>query len=112
MKITFQKTAITLGIGLFIAACAGSKVTTSTEPTQADVDRNKIVFNNLTVEELIQGKAHYEKNCGSCHKLYPPTSESAVAWKKIVPPMAKKAKVDAKTEDLILKYVISMSSKK
>ena len=112
MKNSFQKISIALGIGLFIAACAGSKVTTSTEPTQADVDRNKVVFSNLTLDELVQGKAHYEKSCGSCHKLYSPTSESAVGWKKIVPPMAKKAKVDAKTEDLILKYVISLSSKK
>ncbi len=112
MKITFQKISISLVIGLFIAACAGSKVTTSLEPTQADVDRNKAIFSNLTVEELIQGKAHYEKSCGSCHKLYSPKDESAVEWKKIVPPMAKKAKIDAKTEDLILKYVISMSTKK
>lgn len=112
MKITFQKIAIALGIGLFVAACAGSKVTTSAEPTQADVDRNKAIYSNLTVEELIQGKAQYEKSCGTCHKLYSPTSESAVSWKKIVPPMSRKAKIDAKAEELILKYVISMSTKK
>ncbi len=112
MKNSLQKISISLVIGLFIAACAGSKVTTPSEPNQADVDRNKAIFSNLTVEELIQGKAHYEKSCGSCHKLYSPTSESALAWKKIVPPMSRKAKIDAKTEDLILKYVISMSTKK
>lgn len=111
MKNPIKISILTTAIALFIAACAGSKVSSSNEPTQADVDRNKAIFSNLTLEELIQGKAHYEKNCGSCHKLYSPNGESAVGWKKIVPPMAKKAKIDSKTEDLILRYLISMSSK-
>jgi cytochrome c5 len=93
---------------LFLAAC-GTAVKLSSA-AQADVERGSKLFPGLTLSELNQGKIAYEDNCGKCHGLIAPTKFAEEKWRKEVPPMAKKAKVDAATETLILKYVVTMSS--
>ncbi len=93
---------------LFLAAC-GTAVKLSSA-VQTDVDRGSKVFPGLTLAELNQGKTAYEENCGKCHGLIAPTKFSEDKWRKEVPPMAKKAKVNTATETLILKYVVTMSS--
>lgn len=113
-----MKKAIYISILLIAASCAtGSKAveTTVSGPTQADVDRVQTKFPGYTLVELNEGKKLYENNCNLCHGLKKLTSETEEGWRKIVPPMVKKANnknggiLDAVAEEKILKYVITMS---
>ncbi len=96
-----------IGSIVFLAAC-GTAVKTGV-PAQSDADRATAKFPGTTLAELNKGKIAYEANCGNCHGLKNPLKYSEEEWRKEVPPMAKKAKVDAATEELILKYVVTMS---
>jgi len=84
--------------------------------SESDIDRGAAKFPGYTLAELNEGKKLYENNCAKCHELKKPTSESEASWRKIVPEMTAKANkkgmvIDSKSQDLILKYVITMSSK-
>lgn len=99
---------------LLMAACVSTKVLT---PTQADADRLKTKYPNLTLADLNEGKALYEKHCQSCHKLYRPNSRNEQKWNEIVPPMVKKVNrkgevLDNRAQELILKYVVTMHDAK
>ena len=76
-------------------------------PTEADATRT-----NSSLSSLQQAHSLYINKCGACHTLKLPPSESEENWKKIVPVMAKKAKLNASEEDLILHYVLAMREAK
>ena len=78
-------------------------------PAQADADRGADKFPGLTLADLQQGKALYEANCGKCHGLKKPESRDEAGWREIMPPMAKKAKINDQEQQLILQYVVTMS---
>lgn len=93
---------------LFLAACGTALKLSLPTPSQSDADRGATSFPGLTVEDLNKGKQAYEGNCAGCHSLYSPSKFSEEKWKKEVPKMAKKANVNADTENQILKYVLTM----
>ena len=129
MKIRKQMFIISL---LVMTACGTAKVATSpttsaktpatpaSDFSQADVERGAKRFSGLTMNDLTAGKALYEAKCSTCHKLKRPGSRSETEWKEIVPDMAKKADkkanslvvtgpvIDAASQELILKYLITM----
>ena len=49
----------------------------------------------------------YTNRCSTCHALQAREKYTAKQWERIVPDMAKKAKLDATQEAMILKYVLS-----
>lgn len=77
--------------------------------SQTDADRAAAIFPGATLASLADGKMKYENHCGSCHGLKKLNSEDEAGWRNIVPDMAQKAEIDAKTENLILQYVVTMS---
>lgn len=92
-------------------------VKTLTTPSQQDVDRVASKFPNYTLAQLNEGQALFQQKCTSCHKLKNPTAHNEKQWKKIVPKMVSKANkkttvIDATTQDLILKYLVTMSNAK
>ncbi len=105
---------ITIGLSILLfCACTAKVIMLS----QADADRGAAKFPGATLASLNEGKGHYEQYCRSCHGLKKPTSESEAEWKEIVPDMVKKTNkkagsevVDSKKQELILQYVITMSS--
>lgn len=106
-----------LSIGLLIA-CSTSKPNSLDGITQSDLDRGVTKYPDLTLQQLNDGKMIYQQYCGNCHSLKSPASESENGWKHHVPEMVeltnKKAgreEIDVKEKKLILKYVITMSSK-
>ena len=105
-----KKTILSLA-SILLVGCAVKLV----PPTQSDVDRVQTKFPNYSLSELNQGKDMFEKKCTVCHGLKNPTKFPEEKWNKIVPSMAKKANnkhpntIDAQTQDLILKYLVTMS---
>jgi mono/diheme cytochrome c family protein len=107
-----KKIYIVSSLVILLSACASVKLM---NPTATDLERVQTKFPGYTLTELSHGKQLYEQNCGKCHGLKNPSSQGEAQWKTIVPRMVKKvnkreAKVDTKQEELILKYLITMSS--
>ena len=107
-----KKILVTLSIA-FLISCS-HKITAL---TQADADRGATLFEGTTLATLAQGKALFEGNCSRCHPLKSPTSRKEEQWKKIVPRMVIKVnhkvgheEIDASEEQLILRYLITMST--
>ncbi len=76
--------------------------------SDADVQRGKIFWSDCTLEKLNAAHTLYTNKCGTCHALKDPFSEDEAGWRKIVPPMAKKAKLTDEEQALILNYVLTM----
>jgi cytochrome c5 len=87
-------------------------------PSQSDVDRVASKFPGYSLDELNKGKSLFEKYCGLCHGLKAPASQTEAEWNKIVPQMSGKVNkkennvLDAKAQEAILRYVITMGSSK
>jgi cytochrome c5 len=115
LKFSFMKHMIVLFVAIIVFGCTSAILI----PTQADADRAKVKYGSSSVEELLEGKKLYETNCGTCHELKKPSSESEEGWKHEVPEMSlkvnKKARsevLDAKKQEIILKYLVTMSTAK
>ncbi len=57
---------------------------------------------------LQEGQTLYVDNCGKCHKLFMPKEFDEAGWRNWVPPMVKKARLDASAEPKILAYVLAL----
>jgi cytochrome c5 len=91
---------------LWAAACAKTTLPVASDKDAVNASEK---WPGITSQELAQGQALYEQHCGNCHKLYHPASRTEKEWNSVVPPMADKAKIDDKSETLILKYLVTMS---
>lgn len=81
---------------LFLTSCSKGTVS-AVQETKSEV---KSEFSEAKAALL------YTNNCGSCHNLQPREKYTAKQWKRIVPEMAKKAKLSADQESQILQYVL------
>ena len=90
-----------------LMACGTYK---SLTPSEADVDRGKQKYPDLTISELNLGKALFETKCGKCHSLKRPFKVSVADVQKIMPKMAKKAGLTKESSDMVLRYLITMKS--
>jgi cytochrome c5 len=114
MKKSFILIAL---IGLAVACNTAKKATTTeTIAVPTDIERGQKLYPGYTVAELNEGKSLYDAKCSTCHELVKVTHESPEAWKKIVPKMSELSNKEGKTispkeENLILKYLVTMSSK-
>lgn len=94
---------------LILYACSFKLV----EPTQSDVERVSGKFPGYTLTALSEGKASFQKQCTTCHKLKNPASKTEEEWKVIIPKMVQNAnkkseRIDAKTQESILRYLTTM----
>ncbi len=97
---------------IFLSLTGCSPKLISPIPTSDDASRGKAIWTDCTIEKLKETHTLYINKCGSCHGLKDPKSESEEAWRKIVPPMAKKAKISSAEQDLILNYLLVMRGRK
>jgi uncharacterized membrane protein len=87
------------------------------KPSETDASRGAAKFPGLTSADLALGHDLYMQKCTLCHPAVAPSSETEERWRKLVPGMAEKSKQNGKGEisahdqDLILKYVVTMSTK-
>jgi mono/diheme cytochrome c family protein len=104
---------------IILVSCSSTKLVTVPNPTENDASRIATSYPGVTLAELNQGKMHFENNCGKCHGLKSPGSESESAWRSIVPKMTAKVNkkagsevLNAAAQESILRYVVAMSSSK
>ncbi len=83
-------------LALVLASCSKGTVSAMSEKPAETMPRNL----DLSAANL------YAEQCASCHELQPREKYTATQWKRIVPDMAKKAKIDASQEAIILNYVL------
>jgi cytochrome c5 len=112
-----MKSKITILIlAIFFAACGSTKLLI---PSQVDADRAAQKNASITLLSINEGKVLFEQNCAKCHGYKNPNTRSEEKWAKIIPRMVakvnkkmKKEEIDAKEQELILNYVVTMSSVK
>jgi cytochrome c5 len=104
-----KKSLLIFATLLFLAACASKKATISL--SDSDASRAAAKYPGASLATLQKGKLLYEEKCSNCHGLKNPASYNEEQWGKHVKRMAPKAKIDKPTEELILQYVVTMSSK-
>ncbi len=66
----------------------------------------KVESTEFPSDEIAQGNKLYQENCGRCHKHKVVTNYTEEEWKKIVPKMAAKSKLDQTDENKVLQYVL------
>ena len=59
----------------------------------------------LPTIELTQGKSIYQNKCNQCHELKVIDSFTSESWKKILPEMSKRAKLEASDEAILDNYI-------
>ena len=91
-----MRKVILFGALLTLAACT---------PKTAEISE-KPVSSEFPSEDIAQGSALYQEHCGKCHKHKVVTDYNQEQWKKIVPNMAAKSKLDATQENKILQFVL------
>lgn len=104
---------------LFVAAIIFSCAKTTLVQTPTNTDQAQTKSNVSTEAELLEGKKLYETNCGSCHELKHPNSQTKEGWKHEVFDMSKKVNreagkevLDAKKQAIILNYLLTASNQK
>lgn len=92
--------------------------TSSQELTQEDADKISAKRGPTTLGELQEGGKLYATDCSGCHALKKPKSQYEAGWIEIVPIMVKKTnakagreQINARNQELILKYLIAMCNK-
>lgn len=99
-----------------LSACSAVKLVT---PSDADAQRGSQKYPGLTLANLNEGKTLFEQNCAKCHGLKDPAKRDEEKWNSVVPRMVKKVnkkagheEVDPREQQLILQYLVTMSTVK
>ena len=107
-KINRAKYTLLILVSIALYCCTPKLI----PPIEQDVERGKLVWDECNFALLQKVHKMYINKCGSCHALKLPQSQSEESWRKIIPPMAKKAKLNSEEQDLILHYVLTMRNAK
>ena len=102
-----MKKFLVIGSMALLVACAAYKPLT---PTQRDVERAAKYTPGITLEDLNEGKVIFEASCHKCHSLKKPFHKTEEEIATALPKMAKRAKLDSKQRDLVLNYLLTMTT--
>jgi len=110
-----MKKALIISSVILLASCSLKVI----KPTQADLSRGQKEFPGMTMAQLEEGKSTFKRLCTQCHPAKSPTSRGEKEWREVVPEMAgkaahkpKKKQISEADQQLILKYLITMSGRK
>ena len=68
--------------------------------------------NEVSLEDLKEGRNLYVYNCASCHRLYSPNKFNTNEWKININKMQPKAKITDVEKQLIFDYLVNSPMKK
>ena len=97
-----------LASALGAGACATTRIPA---PSQADATRIAMEWPGTTVEMLARGRAAYLGRCTACHAAYSPDTQPAAAWRKIVAEMATRSRLDHRTTQDVVRYLVASASR-
>lgn len=100
-----KKVLVTVSAILLVACVTYKPIA----PSQSDADRAALNNPEITLADLNQGKAIFEKKCHKCHSLKKPFHKSVDEIEAALPKMAKRAKLDSLQENLVLNYLLTMT---
>jgi cytochrome c5 len=86
---------------------SGACATQLPAPSQADASRIAMEWPGTTVESLERGRSAYLGRCTTCHAAYRPDTQPAAAWRKIVAEMATRSKLDHRTTEDVVRYLVA-----
>lgn len=98
---------------LAFVACSTVSVPVKTEPVELKPEpahTSPAPAPTVSKMELMYGQSLFEKNCNGCHDLPNPVKYDEAKWRKILPDMAGRAKIDDATQNLILGYVVTTTN--
>lgn len=101
-----KKLLVLVSMALLVACAAYKPIS----PMQSDVERAAKSNPEITLAALNEGKAIFEKSCHKCHSLKKPFHKTADEIEMALPRMAKRAKLDSHEEDLVLQYLLTMTT--
>jgi hypothetical protein len=81
-------------------------------PTDADVLRAASQRPQTTLAELERGRTLYVSRCGNCHRPIAPERLAPTAWPGEVDKMAVRAKLGTDHRELILLFLVTLSSRR
>ncbi len=102
----FRSRHALLVLTVLLMAC-GSALRT---PTEADARRGAVLWAGYGLRDLSEGHRLYILKCSSCHALYRPQELAGQDWQRLFPEMSGKARLTESEGDLILKYLLVMTS--
>ncbi len=76
-------------------------------PTPPHVQRAQERWKFADSTFLAEARVLYSKNCGGCHRAYPPWEFSLKTWVKEFPEMVEEAKTDSATAARIWIYILT-----
>ena len=88
-----------MAAALGLAACAGRP------PPQADA--GLAAASGVPLETLASGRRTWLQACSGCHRLYRPDERSEASWRAVLPPMARKAKLDDAASGAVLAWLLA-----
>ena len=100
-----MKKALVIMSTMFLIACAAYK---PIAPTQSDVDRAAKENPEITLADLNEGKAIFEKKCHKCHSLKKPFKKTDEEIVDAMPRMGKRAKLDEQQRKLVTNYLVTV----
>lgn len=62
-----------------------------------------------TRADLERGREVYVDRCSGCHALFQPQRFPASKWQRMVGEMSKRAKLEGRDRDVILRYLVSFA---
>jgi hypothetical protein len=92
-------------LSLLAGACAGQLP----PPSEADALRASARYPGTTVADLARGRTLYVEHCSGCHALVRPAIKQPDDWPKLVAEMTDRAKLDERTAQEILRYLVVAS---
>jgi cytochrome c5 len=98
--------AIVIISAILLVACASYKPIV---PAQSDADRAAKNNPGVTLADLEQGRAIFEKSCHKCHSLKRPFAHTPEEIETVIPKMAKRAKLNSQQQELVLNYLVTMN---
>lgn len=107
MKRPATRVLCTVAAALVAAAIAvGCARIVMPHPTAGDATRA-----GTTLEALEKGRSLYVARCSGCHQPVPPGDVAPTAWPSEVREMSERAHLDGREEDLIIEYLVTLSSR-
>ncbi len=94
---------------LVAVLAAGGCATQLPAPGPDDAVRASVEFPGTTVETLARGRNAYLDHCTSCHAAFRPDTKPASAWRPIVEKMAHRSKLDRRSTEEVIRYLVASS---